>query len=691
MRLCAARVWCWWMRGQRALGLALLACLLAGCASGLAEALTRPTMPVIAPKGSGVPTEMASKREYYGNVRAPDFPPDLEWLNTGRRLSLADLRGKIVLLDFWTSGCINCMHIIPDLKRLEAAYPDELVVIGVHSAKFTNESSQDNLRQTVLRYDLEHPVVNDKDFVIWNNYVVRAWPTTILIDPRGYVLAAHSGEGVYDAWHVIIAEAVRKYDAQGLLDRKPLTLALEKAAAPDTALSFPGKVLADEAGGRLFIADSGHHRIVVVSLTGEVQMIIGSGMRGMVDGVFGQARFARPQGVALHGDKLYIADTENHALRLADLRKGIVRTLAGDGSLTYDVSRGPASGAHLNSPWDLVLVGSHLYIAMAGIHQLWDLDLADMTIGPYAGSGREGLLDGPLDRAALAQPSGITTDGRVPYFADSEASAVRVAEPGPSGAVRTIIGQGLFEFGDMDGDYLKARLQHPLGILWYQGVLYVADTYNHKIKTVDPGAARATTWLGSGDPGWRDGDAPQFYEPGGLAGAGDRLYIADTNNHVVRVADVRSRQVSTLLLRDPQGLLIQQGREAPLAVLHLPEQRVQPGTETIRLVLDLPQGYKVNDDAPSMLTWQPPSDGILRLADDQQEVKLAGRDYPLRLGVILSEGTTLLKGELVLYYCAQVNANTCYIRLARLEIPVVVTGAAPGHEIGVTIPIEAPQ
>jgi len=466
-------------------------------------------------------------------------------------LSLADLRGKFVLLDFWTYGCINCMHIIPDLKRLEAAYPHELVVIGVHSAKFANERAYKNLQKIALRYGLEHPIVNDRDFVVWNNYVVRAWPTTILIDPRGYVLAQHSGEGVYEAWNEVIAEAIRTYDGQGLLDRRPLTLSPETDGAPGTALRFPGKVLADESGARLFIADTGHDRIIMATLSGEVLGIIGSGKRDLVDGAWGEACFARPQGMALRGDALYIADTENHALRLADLHHRTVRTVAGDGSLTYNLAPGPASAARLNSPWDLVLLGSHLYIAMAGAHQLWRLDLEEMVIGPFAGSGREGLLDGRLDRAALAQPSGLTTDGRAIYFVDSEASAVRLAQLDAGGQVRTLIGQGLFDFGDVDGDGLVARLQHPLGILWYQGTLYVADTYNHKIKIMDPDNGGVTSWLGSGDPGWRDGKAPQFYEPGGLAGAAGRLYIADTNNHVIRVADVRTPLVTTLPLREP--------------------------------------------------------------------------------------------------------------------------------------------
>jgi thiol-disulfide isomerase/thioredoxin len=204
---------------------------------------------------------MASKYSYWGNIRAPEFPTDLEWLNTDKSLTLTELRGKFVLLDFWTYGCINCMHIIPDLKALEARYPRELVVIGVHSAKFANEGDVRNIRQVILRYELEHPVVNDRDLRVWQAYTVRAWPTTVLIDPRGYVLAAHSGEGVLMAYSDLLAEAIREYDAKGLLDRLPLTLRLERTGATETTLSFPGKVLADEVGQRLFIADSNHHRL----------------------------------------------------------------------------------------------------------------------------------------------------------------------------------------------------------------------------------------------------------------------------------------------------------------------------------------------------------------------------------------------------------------------------------------------
>jgi thiol-disulfide isomerase/thioredoxin len=639
---------------------------------------------------------MASKRSYTGNVRAPEFPSDVEWLNVDRRLSLADLRGKLVLLDFWTYGCINCVHIIPDLKALEALYPDELVVIGVHSAKFANERDAENLRQIVLRYEIEHPVVNDRNMAIWDAYAVRAWPTTVLIDPRGYVIASHSGEGVLAAYRDLIAGAIREYDAQGVLDRIPLDLALESESLPETPLSFPGKVLAGADSGRLFIADSNHHRIIITDLDGHVLDVIGSGTPGLDDGPFDEARLNKPQGMALDGEILYIADTENHALRAADLRRHSLRTIVGDGQLTYTLSP-DAPVIRLNSPWDLVLVGRVLYIAMAGLHQIWALDLSQGTIGPYAGSGREGLFDAPLGRAALAQPSGVTTDGQVLYFADSEASAVRVADLAEGGGVRTVIGEGLFEFGDIDGQWPTARLQHPLGITWHRDTLYVADTYNHKIKVVDPESSQVWTYLGSASPGWQDGEDPRFYEPGGISGADGRLYVADTNNHVIRVVDLDEHRVTTLVLVDPRGLLARMGGESMGRVIRLPEQRLRPGVGHLSLDLDLPEGYKVNPTASSRLTWRTLPDAV-HLAEGD-DLDLAGRPWPIEIDARFGEGRGVMEGDLILYYCAPESEAVCLIYLARIQVPLwVSTEAAPADassemriQVLVMVPARRPQ
>ena len=320
---------------------------------------------------------------------------------------------------------------------------------------------------------------------------------------------------------------------------------------PTTALSFPGKVLADAAGDRLFISDSNHNRILITYLDGVVREIIGSSAVGLDDGDFAVATFSHPQGMALAGEVLYVADTENHALRRVDLAAGTVETVAGTGNQGYTrEGRGPGRSIALSSPWDLVYHDGALYIAMAGTHQLWSMAFADGTIGTYAGSGQESLIDGPLASAALAQPSGITTDGDQLYFADSETSSVRAADLDPMGRVRTIVGLDLFMFGDVDGSEDNVRLQHPIGITWFDGTLDVADTYNHKIKRVLPATRSAFTLLGTGEPGHRDGPGRQarFDEPSGLSIANGRLYIADTNNHCVRVADLDTGEVSTLEL-----------------------------------------------------------------------------------------------------------------------------------------------
>jgi thiol-disulfide isomerase/thioredoxin len=366
---------------------------------------------------------------FAGTTPAPEFPAGLDWLNTEQPLSIADLRGKLVLLDFWTYGCINCMHNFPGLKQLEAEYPNELVVVGVHSAKFENEGDTDNIRQIILRYDLEHPVINDNEFAVWNTWGARAWPTLVLIDPRGNVVGGHSGEGVYPVFKPVIESLVNEFDDLQLLDRTPLELKLEKEGMPSTVLSFPGKVLADPATDRLFVADTNHHRIILADInTGQVRAVYGSGVPGLMDGKATAAQFYNPQGMELAGDTLYVADVDNHAIRSIDLDSGQVDTVVGTGNQAsrYPPVAGLAPDVELNSPWDLALSGDDLYIAMAGSHQIWQLGLDDGVLEPLAGSGGEGTLNGPRGGAELAQPSGLALGpGDRLYFADSESSSIR--------------------------------------------------------------------------------------------------------------------------------------------------------------------------------------------------------------------------------------------------------------------------
>lgn len=422
--------------------------------------------------------------------------------------------------------------------------------MGVHSAKFPNEAASESLAEAVARHGITHPVVNDADFAIWQRYAVRAWPTLVLVDPQGYVVGSVAGEGHGPALREAIQELIGEHRQAGTLRVDGQLFALRHPTPPaDSFLAYPGRVLADVASRRLFIADSGHHRIVIADPAAQIRAVAGTGEPGFTDGPFGTARFRHPQGLALVGGHLYAADTENHAIRRLDLRARTVETVAGSGEQARGRPRpGTGRAVALNSPWDLAVREGTLYIAMAGCHQIWAMDLASGALTPFAGSGREELRDGPRLEAGLNQPSGLATDGRALFVADSEASAVRVITFGELGRVTTLVGVGLFEFGDRDGTGPDVRLQHPLGIAIHAEACYIADTYNHKIKRLYPALRRVETVLGTGKPGRGEGAEPTFFEPGGLWATAGRLYVADTNNHRICVADLGAGTVTVLPL-----------------------------------------------------------------------------------------------------------------------------------------------
>ena len=484
-------------------------------------------------------------------VRAPELPQNYPWLNTDKPLSLKQLKGRVVLLDFWTYCCINCLHILPQLKYLEQKYKDSLTVISVHSAKFDNEKEVENIRQAILRYDIEHPVLVDSGFRVWQQYAVRAWPTLMVIDPEGYVIGYTAGEGNRDVLDRLIEKIIQEHREKGTINFQQLHHHLEKQQQPLlTPLAFPGKVLATEAG--LFIADSGHHRIVWSSLEGEILHLIGTGRSGLTDGSFTQAQFFAPQGMAYDAENqlLVVADTENHAIRRIDLKRQLVETIAGTGEQSYNIRPhgGPGLETALNSPWDLEKVGDRLFIAMAGPHQIWE-QLETDIIQTYAGTGAEACVDGPLTQSAFAQPSGITTNGQELYVADSEGSSIRAVGLLDVPQVRTVCGSGeLFGFGDVDGIGAEVRLQHCLGVEFAQNYLWVADTYNHKIKLVNPLEGNCQTVLGDGTAGLKDGQAQssRFSEPSGLSVMDCYLYVADTNNHAIRRVNIDTLTVTTM-------------------------------------------------------------------------------------------------------------------------------------------------
>jgi len=615
-------------------------------------------------------------------VRAPEITGGRGWLNTDKPLSIAALKGKIVLLDFWTYGCINCIHIIPDLKKLETKYANQLVVIGIHSAKFQNEKETENIRRIILRYEIEHPVYNDSEYAVWQSYGVRAWPTQVLIDPAGYIVGGVSGEGNYEVIDQTVAKLVADFRAKGELNEEPLKLVLERAKVGELPLAFPGKILADAKSDRLFIADSNHNRIVVTKLDGTLVETIGTGDAGAADGPFDKATFYRPQGLALSGDTLYVADTENHLIRRIDLKSRSVETIAGTGQQSHEYFKvGPARSIALSSPWDLQLVDRVLYIAMAGPHQIWMLDLDKNEVSTFAGSGREARLDGPLLEAGFAQPSGMATDGKKLYVADSESNIIRQIDLAGR-SVKTLVGGDLFEFGDVDGTGDDVRLQHPLGLLTYGDKLLIADTYNHKIKELDPKQEKVKTFLGTGKPGQADGPTPSFYEPAGLTLANGNLYIADTNNHAIRVVDLKTKRVSTLringLTPPMKNVQTMETASGPNAEeIKVPAQKLRAGAGgTLQIDVELPAGYHLNPLAPQR--YKVSVDGK-SVAIDEKSASSSRKDLKLPVRVPLNAsaaGSSTVRAQVTLFYCREDNTGTCRIKTLVWQVPVEVTNDA---------------
>ena len=435
-------------------------------------------------------------------VRAPEFPKDFAWVNTDRPLYIRDqLKGNVVVLDFWTYCCINCMHVLPDLESIEQKYAGQpVVIIGVHSAKFDNEGDKQNIETACQRYNITHPVIVDERHKIWSDYGVNAWPTLMIIDPEGRVVGSLSGEGNRAALDAVVYSLLQEGKEKGTLASAPPEFERSGRVPSASGLAFPGKVVADPTGKWVFISDSDHDRVIVATTDGQVAAIAGSGQKGTADGDFKTAQFDNPQGLAYDAVKnlLYVADTDNHLIRRLDLSAKTVKTIAGTGQQVYDrTGGGIGTSQGLNSPWDVALDGDNLYIAMAGEHQIWVLDLNTLAAKAWAGSGNEDIDDGMGANASLAQTSGLAIKNGWLYFADSEVSAVRRANL-KTREVQTLIGHGLFDFGDREGRLSDALLQHPLGVAIYGDDILVADTYNHKIKRINETEKLITTLVGTG-------------------------------------------------------------------------------------------------------------------------------------------------------------------------------------------------
>lgn len=476
---------------------------------------------------SVVSAEQTSRR---ARVRAPELI-GRQWLNTGgKKIKLADLRGKVVVLDFWTFCCINCLHVLDELRPLEREFADELVTIGVHSPKFQHEADPDAIVAAVERYEVHHPVLDDPELATWQQYAIKAWPTLVVIDPEGRVVHVAAGEGHIEALRTVITEVVAEHESKGTLHRGDGPYVPPAPAA--TTLRYPSKVIALN-GGTLLVADAANHSLVELESDGEtVLRRIGTGTRGHADGDAASASFSEPSGLALLPDEIaaqvgydvVVADTVNHLLRSVRLADGQVTTLAGTGEQWRDgEDSGEALDTPLTSPWDVSWwePAGGVVIAMAGNHTLGLFDPILGTVRRFAGTTVEGLRDGAADEAFFAQTSGLADGGERLWLADAETSALRWIEKGQNGfVVRTAIGAGLFDFGHADGAAEHALLQHPLGVSALpDGSVAICDTYNGAIRRYDPAADEVSTV------------ATDVAEPSGATLAGGELVVVASAAH----------------------------------------------------------------------------------------------------------------------------------------------------------------
>ncbi|MFI5480379.1 NHL domain-containing thioredoxin family protein [Streptomyces rubiginosohelvolus] len=583
-------------------------------------------------------------------VRAPELIGKGGWLNTGdQQYTLADLRGRIIILDFWTFCCVNCLHVLDELRELEEKHRDTVVIIGVHSPKFVHEAEHQAVVDAVERYEVHHPVLDDPELATWKQYAVRAWPTLVVIDPEGYVVAQHAGEGHAHAIEKLVEELEAEHGAKGTLRRGDGPYVAPEPVA--THLRFPGKALLLPDGGFL-VSDTTRHRLVELDADGEtVRRHFGTGERGLSDGGPDEARFSEPQGLAVLPDgRVAVADTVNHAIRALDLTTGVTSTLAGTCRQWWQgtPTSGPAREVDLSSPWDLAWFGDRLWIAMAGVHQLWTYDPESATVRVAAGTTNEGLVDGPAAEAWFAQPSGlaVSADGERLWVADSETSALRWVDRDEH--VHTAVGTGLFDFGHRDGAAGQALLQHPIGVTALpDGSVAISDTYNHALRRYDPASGEVTTL------------ATDVREPSDAVLADGDLVVVESARH----------RLTRLRLPEEAVQVADQAHRTQRAATE-----IAPGTLRLDVVFQAPAGQKLDTRyGPStrlLVSATPPE----LLADGSGPGTDLGRDLVLADGV--TEG--VLHVSAMAASCDDDPANeypACHVHQQDWGVPVRVTAA----------------
>jgi len=609
---------------------------------------------------------------------APAFREDIDWINTIKPLRLADLKGKFVLLHFWAFGNGPSVRSIAELRDLRNEFSSEIVIVGIHSGKFFAERDTSNIQAAVSRHTIDYPVCNDQQMRIWRDYDIDVRPTTVLVDPEGKIVFRFEGEQLKPAIKKELERLLPLYSRR--IDRRQIIFRPTADLPRATTLNFPAGIVVDEKGEKLFIADSGNHRVIVADTGGKVTDVIASGRQGDMDGDFTHAEFREPVGLAINDTQLYISDPGSHMIRQADLPQRTVKTIAGRDNSGFSVLY-PTSEHRtgLNSPLGLVFANDTLYIAMSGVNQVQMLDLKDKVLRPIAGRGIEGIQDGTPSHSLFAQPLAVTLVDDNVYVVDAASSAVRKIGLRANGEVTTLLGQGFFKFGDTEGSLSESLLQHPSGLAYFNGHLAIADSFNNKIKLINLNDQTCVTLAGNGQTGSADGDFPiaSFSNPSSLAYAPGKLYVADTNNHQIRILDLNKKSVSTLKLEWSKFLSDHPSFEIPQStmrdkssadsqevagVLKWPKP-VSNNIRNLQFTMHLAHGCQF---VPAPESWLRLRDQRGRLISECQ-LKTPAQTCPVTKKILTSKAFV----EFDLYYQQQPQDSLIYHKRFILELPLV--------------------
>lgn len=470
-----------------------------------------------------------------GEIYIAELPSELTWVNTDERLHLTALRGKAVLLNFWTGSSIACEQQAQELRQLEAKFHDGLAILGIHTPKHPAEAEDDNVLKMANRWHLRHPVANDREWLLWRQLGIQAWPTVVLLDHEARVVGIYQGDGRKAELEVRIQEILDKAAEADRRSYDPAPVA--RKPEPRSPLRFPTRIVASPT--HLYVADSGYNRILELGFEGNITRQFGSGNPGHWDARGTEAGFRDPVGLALWKDQLFVADAGNHSIRRVRLVSGDVETLAGNGTCDRPTAPDIAQprSTPMASPLDIAVLNDRLYIAMAGVHQIWQLDLGRGSLGLFAGNGREDGVDGTGSFCSLAQPSGLAVTADTLYVLDAASSSLRSVRFA-DGRVSTLVPGGLFSDGSADGLGIAARMCHPTAVHAdvARGVLWIADTFNHKLRVYSMAKAELKT-VNLNYP---------LRSPAGVCVAQQAVWIANTNAHEILKLDLKTGRLARL-------------------------------------------------------------------------------------------------------------------------------------------------